>query len=367
MTSDIAGQLETIRRFVSEDSETYKTGKGAEANVLEHLVRPLLYSLGWDSSPYNVAKEYGVKLEDRGGQVDFALRKGTKILTAIEGKKLGGRIGPDSDAAVQLRNYLISKDLKFGVTSDGDSWYLYRRQGFELEVVWSVNVSNDSAEQCAGRLANISPENVEHLEERIERDKKAESVMRDKWQSIVKNRESQIGALALLLKSTAELSDKDLGIDVKEAEKFLEKLYPEQTSLLLVPQVESGITGNAPIRKIARARGSVREAPPKRVRIKNESFDVGKVYAILTCTAEWLIKQGHITRDECPVMVTHGPKRYLINTVPNHIDGARFQHIRKLSNGLYMEVAYNRSRAEIVARDLLEKYGYSKDLLSVEY
>ena len=103
------------------------------------------------------------------------------------------------------------------------------------------------------------------------------------------------------------------------------------------------------------------------MRIQNDSFDVENVYAILTYTAEWLIKRGHIRRDECPVKVSRGPKRYLINTNPIHSDGDRFQSIRKLSNGLYMEVGYNRLRAEIIAKGLLEKYGYSEDLLSVEY
>ena len=77
MTSDIAGQLETIRRLVSEDPKIYRTGRGAEDNVLEHLVRPLLYSLGWNSPPYNVAKEYEAKLKDGTGLVNLALRKGT--------------------------------------------------------------------------------------------------------------------------------------------------------------------------------------------------------------------------------------------------------------------------------------------------
>jgi len=286
---------------------------------------------------------------------------------AIEVKKLGSGLGANSDAAAQLMEYLIALELKFGVTSDGNSWYLYRRQGFELEVVWSVNVSDDGTEQCTGRFVDIDSKSVEHLEERIELGKKTESVLKDKWESIIRDKESQIEALAPLLKSAVESSDKNLRIDVEEAEEFIQGLYPEQASLLLSPRTKSGTTRLAPIKKPTKAKGGVREAPPKRVRIKTESFDVENVYAILTYTAEWLIERGHITRDECPVKVSRGPKWDLINTVPSHSNGERFRRIRKLSNGLYMEVAYNRAGAERMARELLEKYGYSKDLLSVEY
>ena len=54
-------------------------------------------------------------------------------------------------------------------------------------------------------------------------------------------------------------------------------------------------------------------------------------------TAEWLIREGLLTKDECPVVVGGMQKQSLINSKPVHPNGRGFANWARLSNGLYLE------------------------------
>ncbi len=63
-------------------------------------------------------------------------------------------------------------------------------------------------------------------------------------------------------------------------------------------------------------------------------------------TAEWLIREGLLTKDHCPVVVEGMHDRCLINSRPVHPNGRYFRRITRLSNGLYLEAnLYSRDAA----------------------
>ena len=53
---------------------------------------------------------------------------------------------------------------------------------------------------------------------------------------------------------------------------------------------------------------------------------------LLSETAEWLIREGLLTENDCPVSVVGERSRYLIHEMPIHGDKREFKNIRNLSN-----------------------------------
>ena len=106
---------------------------------------------------------------------------------------------------------------------------------------------------------------------------------------------------------------------------------------------------------------------PKSLRIASIQPPVGSaiplenIENILPALCEWLIEQGHLTKESCPVMQSKRAKiSCLINTEPCHIQrasgSAKFTDPVELSNGLYLE---NDLTGSIVQRCgyLLERFG----------
>ncbi|MGY5859649.1 MAG: endonuclease NucS [Candidatus Thorarchaeota archaeon] len=112
---------------------------------------------------------------------------------------------------------------------------------------------------------------------------------------------------------------------------------------------------------------SKKSNPPTIIQIDSTEYEGGNVYRILTCTAEWLISKGKLTKEDCPVQVIENGKRYLVNSEPYHPAGDAFRSKKKLKNDLYIDTSYNLERTEEMARRLLEYFKYSRDILKVEY
>ena len=58
---------------------------------------------------------------------------------------------------------------------------------------------------------------------------------------------------------------------------------------------------------------------------------------ILFVTAEWLVSEGTLTIDKCPITVGNMGKRYLIHSSPWHPSGKEFGWARQLPSGLFLE------------------------------
>jgi hypothetical protein len=99
------------------------------------------------------------------------------------------------------------------------------------------------------------------------------------------------------------------------------------------------------------------------MRIESDTFDIRNSYEILVNTANWLIKKGKLKPTDCPVGA--GYRRNLVNTQPKHKYGDEFPAPKKLSNGLWMDVNYSTAGCISNARRLLERFGYSGQILKV--
>ncbi|MBA7486613.1 hypothetical protein ES707_22174 [subsurface metagenome] len=103
---------------------------------------------------------------------------------------------------------------------------------------------------------------------------------------------------------------------------------------------------------------------PRKMIIRSDTYEIRHSYDILVNTAEWLIKKVKLRKENCPIVSGH--KRNLVNFQPKHRYGDSFRAQKKLSNGLYIETHYSTASCINNARKLLERCGYSKNILELK-
>ena len=74
-------------------------------------------------------------------------------------------------------------------------------------------------------------------------------------------------------------------------------------------------------------------------------------------TTEWLIREGLLTKDICPVQVGKMNARYLVHVTPLHPNGRQFKSNRKLSDGLYLELQWSSKQVGWLCGLLVAKFG----------
>jgi hypothetical protein len=102
----------------------------------------------------------------------------------------------------------------------------------------------------------------------------------------------------------------------------------------------------------------------REMKIESDIYKISNSYDILVNAAEWLIKKSKLRSENCPIV--SGYKRNLIDTQPKHRYGNNFFAAKKLSNGLFIEIHASTAGCINNARKLLEKFGYSKNILELK-
>ena len=86
-----------------------------------------------------------------------------------------------------------------------------------------------------------------------------------------------------------------------------------------------------------------------------EERDTSYWWHILFYTAEWLVQNGKLTPQHCPVKLTNG-QRYTVNHQAVHADDKPFTAPRPLSNGLFCESNFNAVNNLTHTKRLLEYF-----------
>ena len=73
--------------------------------------------------------------------------------------------------------------------------------------------------------------------------------------------------------------------------------------------------------------------------------------------ANWLIRKGKLSREDCPVSLGRAKKRCIINATPHHLDGTTFDQKRDLLDDMYIHTHYRSSHMISNTRNLLRKFG----------
>jgi len=316
-----------------------------EMAVRSQIIEPILEGLGWDvENPEEV--QPNVSTEE--GIPDYSLLKGGKNVLFIEVKNLSADVEREEHIR-QLAKYCFGEGMKYGVLTNGAIWILFRafQEGTTISerIIWKTDIENDELTASVRRLNTISKDNIDDIEELI----KKLQILDEIWQSLVDEPDEIIKGLIPVFKKLIKEGYPDYEFESMEIEDFLKERIKELITPTKVPPPKTPTWGGG---------------QPRRMKIGSDVFEIRNSYEILVNTAEWLIRKRKLKRSDCPIPI--GRKRYLINTEPKHRYGDSFTAPKQLSNELYIETHYSTARCIDNARRLLEKFGFSGDILEVQ-
>ena len=295
--------MQTLIDTAAKIQQTIKAHRSAlaknETMTRYALIDPLLGELGWDLSSPGDAVP-----EDNtspGGKTDYTLGNGAMI---VEAKKLDENLDKYAD---RLISYVRDRNVRYGVLTNGQKWRMY-----------DANTTTKSPE-------------VEF-----------------------------------------DITDSD-GVVLSKAIRL-------HRSVVL-----DGVPSRTPIPTTGKSRGR-REAPPPPGNMpgialtdlnhsKGDSHPKSLIHGdgsqkalgswpdLLAGVAEWLINNGHLTAQHCPVRT--GPKRCVMHTEPTHPNGKPFSTHRRIG-GLYVLTHFNGFDCIKHSKKLIEKAGLNPSDFKVD-
>lgn len=317
-----------------------------EMAVRDQIVNPILRNLGWN--PEN-PEEVQPNVSTEEGVPDYSLIKNGKKILFVEAKKLSVDI-EQREVIRQLAKYSFGEGTKYGVLTNGAVWILIRsfEEGTTLteRIVWKADLENEELPAFLRKIVAISKTNIEQIEVLV----KKVQILDEIWQSLLDAPEEMIKGLMPVVKSLIGQGYPDYKFEDAEIEDLLKERIKE---IISGPSEEEAQTEIEPV------------VSPRKMKLKGEVFELRNSYEILVNTANWLIKIGKLKLPDCPVGIGRG-KRNLINKEPKHKYGDDFRAPKKLSNGLWIDTNYSTAGCINSAKQLLEKFGVSSDILTIE-
>lgn len=225
------------------------------------LIDPLLRELDWDTSnPSTVAPEDNIG----SGRPDYILENNAVV---VEAKKLGVNLDNETN---KLFFYMRKRGVQYGILTNGQKWKMYGA---------STTAENPEVEFDVTDSEGIVMSKAIHLHR---------SVILERIQQNSFAPKEQVKPVPSILRHNAVLTQNAPGISLEDIRYSKRKKKLPQW--LLCPN------GN---------------------KILLDSW-----IGILGGTAEWLIRNGHITKKHCPLHIDLD--KYLIHTSAQHPDGQPF-------------------------------------------
>ena len=232
------------------------------------LIDPLLGELGWDlSSPGDVVPEDNT---GSSGKTDYTLGNSAMI---VEAKKLDENLDKYAD---KLILYVRDRNVRYGVLTNGQKWRVY-----------DANTTTKSPE--------------------VEFD--------------ITDSDGVVLSKAIRLHRSVVLEGipRHTSIPIKKPKGGWEELHPEGKPPLR----------NIPGTALTALNYNKGDSPPKSLIHREGSRKaLGSWVDLLAGVAEWLINNGHLTAQHCPVRI--GSKNYLLHTEPTHPNGKPFGTHRQI-------------------------------------
>ncbi len=296
MLDELVGVIDTLKSRINEHRSVLQE---SEAQTRLSLIDPLLRMLGWDTAdPAMVRPEYNLS----GGRADYALLDpDKKPVVIIEAKKLNEQLGT-MDHRMQMLTYANFSNVPYAGLTDGNQLVFYKvfdQKPLEERLVLDVSIADSQAYQCALQLLLL-------------------------WRPNIASRQP---------------------IEAKEPIMGTEPVTP--------PIVEPD-TRWVSLKDFVATPGTT----PPNVRLPNGEQRLPASWKdLLIEVAEWLIRDGALTADKCPITLGRKDSNCLINLAPQHKDGRDFFSHQKLSNGLLLNHNYSAIATVRVSRTMLEYLG----------
>ena len=347
----LASLAETAKRVrhTLESEEATKTA----------LILPFLMALEYSVfDPTEVVPEYradlkGVKHQER---VDYAiLRKGEPIIL-IEAKQASASLG-DKNQIRQLYRYWNETPAKVGILTNGIEYRFYgdtdqdnKMDETPFLIVDITKLSErDVASVSAFSKYNYDLEDTAKLSEELYYQNAIRKVM------IEACKDPQTPFARWMMTRTYE--------GLKTASKI--EWFKDQIRIALNDfcvanhqniQAQDGVTPTdnqvdkeAPRSSVSKEdwvpledfEGKSGTKPPSTIGFEDgEESDIVYWNQILKATGEYLIREGLLGTNKCPITAGQGAKRLLVSTTPQHPSGRSFANSIELADGLHMELNF---------------------------
>ncbi len=344
-----------VREQIGKMAE--RGAKIGEQNTKAVLIEPVIEALGWDLRDLEqVVREYRSNSQDN--PVDYALLLRRSPLLFIEAKDLGSDLA-DRKWLSQIMGYATVVGVEWCLLTDGDNYHIYNAHApvdVAEKLFRAVSVSDvENEEALIGTLLLLSKEKLaaDELNELWEAyfvDCQVQRALEDLLTS------DNAGIARLIRREVPELKPAQIRQSLARADIRIEFPTASETP--------------APAETPPPAVPVVAAAPgDKAVVIAGDTYPCKYAKDIPVHVANWLVAQGKLSADRCPVVVTRhsgqGADRCLVNTTATHLDGSPFRSPVQLANGLFMETNASRNALESYAQRLLEWAGLDASVMRV--
>ncbi len=292
---------EAIKALKKTRNEHEEYLKPIETRTRQLLIDPMLEALGWDvRNPAQVHLEY----KGTSGKPDYALFSHGNVVVLIEAKKL--EIPLARIKVQQVIKYARDRaltSLKYVVWTNGDHWQIW---SIEEDREESFQLSNTQEYECAAKVIQ-------------------------------------------LLRSALEVQEMT---STPEPSRVHETIDPSNNG------------DWEPLTSLKVKRG---QKLPTNTNIKfpDASTKPLKHWTdMLAFVAEYLVKTGKISAQNCPV-IKGNSKQYLLHTEPIHRDLKEFMAKREIGNGLWVLTYFSANKQHENACWLLDKFGVNPSTVLV--
>ena len=299
LLDDLIGVIETLKSRIQGHRAHLQAN---ETRTRVALIDPLLTALGWDTSdPGLVTLEYDVN----GKRADYALLHGNNDpIVFLEAKRLDEQL---SNHRSQVVAYASELGIKYPALTNGNEWEVYDNSKLvpiDQRRALTVSLTNDPSPQCALQLLLL-------------------------WRSNMASGHPVISNLPIF--------------------------EPLSIETIASSAPESPVDGWVPLSDFSRKSST---KPPEEVRLPNGKEEPIKTWkALLISIAEWLVRDGTLTSEKCPVSAGRRQGFYLVHSQPRHPNGKDFFRPDKLSNGLYLATHGNAKSLVDRCRALVKNCG----------
>ena len=341
MSDQLLRAIERVQSNIANDPDAFKT----EPPTKQSLILPVLDALGWDVFDHT---RVHTEFETESGRADWALKVQETPVILVEAKSLSTVM--DEKERRQLSRYCFDLGVPTALITNGKEWSAYRplltRLDFKHRLLFRLRLDRDDAAASAKKLNLLRYEDIHKLD-----NEDINIWLNAYWDE--QARDELLGAFSGVLRdSIVDWSKRSSGeFPAGKVKSWLrQKMFsgrPSKTRPSPKPDPEP----------VPARRGYA-------VIIDGERFDVRAMTEAMQCVANWLIHRSHIGREECPIQISGKSKsRYFIHTEPGHPSGKKFFSPQQLANGLFLEAHAGTSQNMQYACRLLERYGYSRDIL----
>ena len=346
---DLAATIETIKQRILDHRSSLAAN---ETRTRQVLIDPLLGALGWDvSDPNQIELEYDV----RGRRADYALLVNTNPIAVIEAKRLGHQLVDDN--TMQVMNYANTAGIEYMVVTNGDEWKMYsvfERGAIEERVIMELRIANLPAHLNALKSLSLWRENLGSEGDPV----KANAPVLG---NLIRDTRSHVA----INQSSVESNE----LERQPAKLRKPNIRPKVGLTPIRPSTGRGGTSNGigEWRSVGDLSFNPTGKRAVRVRLIDREVESRNFSQIAVEIASWVINNGWLTEDRCPIRARPTGSTYLIALRPVHEDGRVFRSAKELPNGLVMEVAASSSDLLTFIRNLLESCGVDSDSVGIKW